>query len=182
MDLNFNVNEQIISKRNDACLANHTNNYLNLNFSFNETWDHYENKYILYHFQDKVYEQKLEYDDEEEVYTVIVPRSALVGTGFKIGLYGIHLAVGADDERITTNLYKINLLESGYTMDIDPINYDYDEDIFSYFENLILGMLSTKADVIHTHSSSDVLDLEDSIGADVKRGFTALANSIRRGD
>ena len=180
MDLDFSVNEQILTRQTEVCLANHTNNYLNLNFNFNETWEGYDHKYILYHFQDKVYQQILEYDQEEDVYTTIVPRSALIGLGFNFSLYGTRRVEDAPDDRITTNLYKIKLLESGFTIDIDPTSYDYDEDIFDHYENLFLAFLSTKADVVHTHESSDVQDLEQSIGADVKRGLLAIADSIRR--
>ena len=149
MELPFNVNGQIIRKQASPCLANDTQNYLALSFTFDEDWAEH-NKYLIFTYKGKHYQFLLEYDNSAEAYVQIVPKEVLKGKGFYFTIYGTK-----DEERITTHQVKIDLLESGYTTDITPIDYPDVEDIFEriiqqeeeYAENQVkrgLNTLTTK--------------------------------------
>ena len=150
MILDFQIVGQILHKTTNACLANDTQNYLSLSFSFDEDWDTYTHKYCIFTYKGKHYETELEYDNEAEAYVQIVPKEVLKGKGFYITLYGT-----LGNERITTNQIRIDLLESGYTTDISSIRYPNVPDIFEmiqtenqeYAENQVkrgLNTLTTK--------------------------------------
>ena len=133
MELPFNVNGQIIRKQASPCLANDSQNYLSLGFTFDETWQDY-NKYVIFTYKGKHYQTILEYDSTAEAYVQIVPVNVLKGKGFYFTIYGTK-----DDERITTHQVKVDLLESGYTEDISSIDYPEVPDIFTQVTEALDG-------------------------------------------
>ena len=150
MILEFNIIGQILHKTSNPCLANDSQNYLSLALSFDESWDNYNLKYAIFTYKGKHYQTTLLYDNEAEAYLQIVPKEVLKGKGFYLMCYGAY-----NDERITTNQIRIDLLESGYTTDISSIRYPNVPDIFEmiqtenqeYTENQVkrgLNTLTTK--------------------------------------
>jgi len=154
MILDFTINGQILLKISNPCLANDTQEYLSLSFSFDEDWDNYTHKYCIFTYKGKHYETELEYDNEQEAYLQIVPKEVLRGKGFYITLYGT-----LGEERITTNQIRIDLLESGYTTDISSIRYPNVPDIFEKIR----------------------MDEEEYADNQVKRGLNTLYLKIRGG-
>ena len=154
MILDFIVNGQILHKISNPCLANDTQEYLSLSFSFDEDWDTYVHKYCIFTYKGKHYETELEYDNEAEAYVQIVPKEVLKGKGFYITLYGT-----LGEERITTNQLRIDLLESGYTTDITSIRYPNVPDIFEKIR----------------------MEEEEYTDQQIKRGLNTLTLKIRGG-
>ena len=107
MDLEFTINEQtcrLDDKRQQV--VNLSENYLVLSFTFSEDWES-TGKFVLYPMEDgTVLRQGINNDK------TVVPADVLTGDKFYFTVYGIN-----NNERITTNLVKVNLLKSGYTDD-----------------------------------------------------------------
>ena len=127
MILEFNIIGQILHKTSNPCLANDSQNYLSLALTFDEAWDDYTNKYAIFTYKGKHYQTALLYDNEAEAYLQIVPKEVLKGKGFYLMCYGAY-----NDERITTNQIRIDLLESGYTTDITSFDYPDVQDPFTF--------------------------------------------------
>ena len=184
MELHFKITNQKLEQRDTDFLVQKSNNYLKLFFDFQtEDWqglskfvimrDHKGLSYQFYHSDDGV----------------IVPSTIVDGKFFYVSVYGGDVTT----KRITTNELKIGLAKTGYTRDIHSIT---DEEIDIFVE--IMELLDEKADIAdlsavaftgkfedlsdssHTHTSSDVTDLEPTMGAEVKAGFRQLANRIRQ--
>ena len=164
MILEFNITGQILHKTSNPCLANDTQEYLSLSFSFDEDWDNYVHKYCIFTYKGKHYQTPLAYDGT--AYVQIVPKEVLKGKGFFITLYGV-----VDNERITTNQVRIDLLESGYTTDISSIDYPTVPDVFT--------------DVYDRLSDLDSemqlkMELQD-VEYEIKKAYWKLENDIRTG-
>lgn len=166
MIIDFTVNRQILHKQSNPCLANDSQNYLALSFTFDSSWEDYE-KYAIFTYKGKHYQTLLEYDNEEEAYVQIVPKEVLVGKGFYFTLYGTY-----EDERITTNQLRIDLLESGYTTDISSIDYPDVPDVFQPIYH--------RLDVLE-NDMLDKIELPD-VEREVKKGLNTLYRKIRIGE
>ena len=107
MDLEFTINEQIcriVDKRQQV--VDLSENYLVLSFTFSEDWAN-TGKFVLYPMPDgTVLRQGISNNK------TVVPADVLTGDKFYFTVYGIN-----NNERITTNLVKVNLLKSGFTDD-----------------------------------------------------------------
>ena len=163
MLLIYQVNGQIIQRLTENCLANQGQEYLSLQFTFNEEWEDY-NKYIIFSYHKKHYQFHLTPDDGLETHTIIVPKEVMTGRGFLFTIYGED-----DTERITTRQARVNLLESGYTTDISSIDYPDTVDVF----NVVFGRL----DMIDRELDQKV-ELPD-VELEIKRAYRLLENDIR---
>ena len=107
MDLEFTINNQtcrIKDKRQQV--VNLSENYLALKFTFSNDWSS-TGKFVLYPMEDgTVLRQGINNNK------TVVPADVLTGDKFYFTVYGVN-----NNERITTNLVKVNLLKSGYTDD-----------------------------------------------------------------
>lgn len=128
--LNFDVVKQRIIKKNTEYLVNHTLNFLEFHFSFDEQWDSFSPKYIIFKHNEKNYLNILTYDTELEKYTIKVPSIVLEGSSFRFTIYGL-VYVGGSEVRITTQEVTIKLHDSGFTNDISNLSEDGDIDIFT---------------------------------------------------
>ena len=111
MNLEFLIENQIISQENAEKLVQLSQNYLTLSFTFNDIWDNL-NKYIIFHSNNHNYCLELEND------TITVPSEALKTESFVISLFG----TDGETYRITTNKARIDLITSGYTEEFTPID------------------------------------------------------------
>ena len=166
MIIEYSVVGQILQKVSGACLANDTQNYLSLSFTFNEEWDNYTSKYCIFTYKGKHYQTTLTYDEAVGAYVQIVPKEVLKGKGFFISLYGV-----VDNERITTNQVRIDLLESGYTTDISSIDYPTVPDVFTE----LYGRLSDLDSEMQLK-----MELRD-VEYEIKKAYWKLENDIRTG-
>ena len=128
MDLEFTINEQtcrLDDKRQQV--VNLSENYLVLSFTFSDDWES-TGKFVLYPMEDgTVLRQGINNDK------TVVPADVLTGDKFYFTVYGIN-----NNERITTNLVKVNLLKSGYTD--DAITPGEDELTPSVVEEIYLAL------------------------------------------
>ena len=173
MDLEFTINEQIcriVDKRQQS--VDLSENYLVLSFTFSDDWAD-TGKFVLYPMPDgTVLRQRINNNKS------VVPADVLVGDKFYFTVYGIN-----NNERITTNLVKVNLLKSGFTDDaITPgedqvtpsvveeiylaldgkvANTTFDEEVEQIGETFtnIQTELDNKSDTGHTHLMEDITDL-----------------------
>lgn len=189
--MKFEINGQKVKKTSKKdYVVNQSSNYLTLNFKFNEAWNGLT-KYIIFKYKDKAYENSLTYDNATDSYNVNAPANVLVGDAFRFTVFGTN-----GDLRVTANEYQVHLKNSGFTFDISSVT-EPDADIFSqlheeinakansddvYDKDTIDALLSLKADVDHTHVSSDVTDLEDNINLDIKGALNCIAYKIRTGE
>ena len=149
--LNFDVKKQRIIKKTTEYLVNHTLHFLEFNFTFDEQWDLFSPKYIIFKYNEKNYLNILSWDNDLEKYRVTVPSIVLKGSSFRFTIYGL-LYVGGHEERITTQEVTIKLHDSGFTTNFSNILDDNDNvDIFTTLHDEI----STKFD--------DILIEEDNI-------------------
>ena len=114
MDLDFIVNNQIVTRTDKNRAVNMSEGYLNLIFHFETNdWNDLEDYYIYFKAGDGDYKFQLENATGEGlVKKVTVPSIVLTGRKFIFGLYGL------DDNgviRITTNLSMVKLLDSKFT-------------------------------------------------------------------
>ena len=146
MDLEFTINEQIcriVDKRQQA--VDLSENYLVLSFTFSDDWEN-TGKFVLYPMPDgTVLRQGINNNKS------VVPADVLTGDRFYFTVYGIN-----NNERITTNLVKVNLLKSGFTD--DAVTPGEDELTPSVVEEIYLA-LDGKANTNHTHIMEDITDL-----------------------
>lgn len=219
--LNFEVKKQRIIKKNTEYLVNHTLHFLEFYFSFDEQWDLFSPKYIIFKHNEKNYLNILTYDPDLNKYFVSVPSVVLKGYSFRFTIYGL-LYVGSSEVRITTQEVTIKLHDSGFTTEISNINENDNgnvdifttifDNISNKFDDLIIDdekiifksegtivktvplsvflddyydksqteyFLENKANRTHNHVSSDVTDLEDAVGVDVKSALNSIVTKIR---
>lgn len=124
--LNFEVNNQIITRLDDNILVNKSKNYVNCIFEFKtQEWQEIA-KFAL--FKDdwgNTYRTHLPAGCTCECE---IPHDALKGTNFRISLYGGDL--------VTTNELRVLLIPSGYTTRISDASVE-EKDIFvQIFEEL----------------------------------------------
>ena len=129
MDLEFDVSNMVV-KRTDQCkIADYSNEYLRLVFTFKSSDWNGLSKFVLFKGVDGVYKVPCANG------TVIVPHEVLTDDYFQFSLYGS----GTGNVRVTTNEYKVPLAESGYTEDtLNPIpdtELDLVEDIYNRLDN-----------------------------------------------
>jgi hypothetical protein len=102
----------------------------------------------------------------------VVPATVLTGDRFHFTVYGIN-----NNERITTNLVKVNLLKSGYTP--DAVTPGEDELTPSVVEEIYLA-LDTKSLVGHTHTMSNITDLPEFYNkTEIDRIINNIQNNIK---
>ena len=143
-----------------------------MSFTFSDDWAD-TGKFVLYPMPDgTVLRQGISNDK------TVVPADVLTGDKFYFTVYGIN-----NNERITTNLVKVNLLKSGYTDDaITPgedqvtpsvveeiylaldgkvANTTFDEEVEQIGETFtnIQTEIDNKSDTGHTHLMEDITDL-----------------------
>ena len=217
MDLNFKVKGQRLKLLNRNCrLVNKTNDYIHLNFTFEgQDWENNTKYTILNDSDDKSYIFEIQ-DDAP----IIVPSKIVGGASFVVGVYGV---VEESNERITTNVYAMQLSHSNYTTNLTPVEFE-SKDVFSDIydklddkldkskyvidsalsdtsvnpvQNKVIkealehvtpsnlarvaytGDFQDLNDKAHTHRSSDVTDLSNSIEDDVDLFCRVLADTIR---
>ena len=148
MDLEFTINEQICRiKDKRQQVVDLSENYLVLSFTFSDDWAS-TGKFVLYPMNDgTVLRQGINNNKS------VVPADVLTGDKFYFTVYGIN-----NNERITTNLVKVNLLKSGYTP--DAITPGEDELTPSVVEEIYL-ILDNKANISHTHIMEDITNLPE---------------------
>lgn len=131
MDLNFEINNQILSRKDDNILVNKSKNYVFCNFKFKTAeWTNLE-KFAI--FKDSWGKAYVSYLGTSCDCRCVVPIEALKGTNFKVSVYGGDL--------ITACELTILLVPSGYTTLISPtaesMSRDVFVDIFERLENKI---------------------------------------------
>lgn len=131
--IGFDVDKQIVEKRNSERLVNNSANYLKLCFNFKgDTWDEVTSKRVLFTSKhSKVYCKELDVNN-----MVIVPWEVLTEKYFLFTLYGI----GDDNLRITTTQKRIVMEESGFKEEIEkdlPENSSIVEDIYNKLSNTV---------------------------------------------
>ena len=146
MDLEFTINEQIcriVDKRQQV--VDLSENYLVLSFAFSDDWAN-TGKFVLYPMEDgTVLRQGISNNK------TVVPADVLVGDKFYFTVYGIN-----NNERITTNLVKVNLLKSGYTP--DAVTPGEDELTPSALEEIYMA-LDEKADINTVYTKTEIDNL-----------------------
>ena len=133
MDLEFTVTNQVIERMDKGRPANLSQEYLELCFTFSTDWVGLA-KFALFKTSEGTLRTALSQDK------VLVPASVLSGKKFLFSVYG----VDGDDLRITTNLVRVNLLESGFTH--DTINDDSDLEDPTTVEEIYIE-INKKADI-----------------------------------
>ena len=188
MELEFEVNNQeLILLTDTSKIANKSNNYLKLLFDFKtEDWMDKTHYCIL---QNNIHKNYLFLITSEGV---MVPASVLTGRYFYITVYG----VDENDTRITTNVLKIRLKESDFTIDISSVSADHDvvNTILNLINSLdesisLVGKSGSYLDLLnipetftpseHSHSSSEVSDFEERTASEIKHALRQTANRIR---
>lgn len=154
--LNFDVKTQRVIKKNTEYLVNHTSNFLELHFTFDEQWNLFSPKYIIFKYNEKNYLNILDYDNELEKYLILVPSTVLKGSSFRFTIYGL-LYVGGSEERITTQEVTIKLHDSGFTTDISNLPGEGDVDIFTR----VFDSISTKYDEITIENDNIICKSEN---------------------
>ena len=189
MELKFEVNNQELVLITDTSkIANKSNNYLQLFFDFlTDDWLD-KTKYCILKSSDQENFLFNVYDDVP----VKVPSQVLIGRFFYITLYG----VGNDDERITTNVLKVRILESDFSLKFSSVQGDYDA--FNDLRNQIrlldesislVGKTGEYSDLLnipsnftpaeHTHTASDITNFEEKTASEIKYALRQTANKIR---
>ena len=151
MDLEFEIVNQSIKKINRKELANKSQEYLQLSFTFKtDDWTGLT-KFVLFKKDKTAYRVAL--TDGK----VLVPNACLTGDRFIFMVYGVN-----DTVRVTTPTVLIYLEESGYTTEVENDIPDDDPTIVE----AIYTAIDTKANLSHTHTESDITDLKDYALAD----------------
>ena len=161
MDLEYIVTNQVIERTDKGRPANLSQEYLRLCFTFSADWSGLA-KFALFKTSDGTLRTALSQDK------VVVPASVLTDKKFLFSVYG----VDGDDLRITTNLVRVNLLESGFTHQVinddseldDPTTVEeiYAEINKKAYSSDMATALDGKSDVGHTHKKSDITDFTHS--------------------
>lgn len=191
MELEFSVKGQVISRTdNEDPIVNETANYIDSVFTFTTSEWNGLDKYALFKAEKgKAYCVEL---GSGCTGTVKVPYEVLQGDFFRVTVFGL-----SGTYRVTTTELTVFMDRSGFTDDLlAPV--EYNGDIFSQLRELISNclvnvelqgnqLLFFKEDTVyfsftvdnHSHTSSQVSDLEDTIGLEIKRSYQLLSNKIR---
>lgn len=141
MDLEFNIENQIITRTDSNSVVNKSRNYLECNFAFiSSDWDDVEKFAMFKNTRGNNYVINLGTLNNSNC---IVPSDVLLGDYFRVSVYGGDL--------ITTNSVKINLLQSGYSKHISTCK-KYKTDVFVQ----IFKKLDTKFEVASFDGDSTV--------------------------
>ena len=186
MDLNFDVINQKLVKNKEEFVVNKSDNYLKLFFNF--TTNDWEDKTIFCLLKNSKRKTFQFYVKEDGV---IVPDNVVDGKYFFVSLYG-----ATEDCRITTNEIRIVLHRSGYTSNISSITGS--TDVFIDLHNQIVavdesisvvgksGSYNDLTDVPeeftpaeHTHNSSEITNINDTISVEIKQAYRLLETKIR---
>lgn len=120
MDLNFEINNQMLLRKDENILVNKSKNYVFCNFRFKtEEWTNKE-KFAI--FKDSWGKSYVSYLGTNCNCRCVVPAEALKGTNFKVSVYGGDL--------ITSSELTILLVPSGYTTRISPTAEPMSRDVF----------------------------------------------------
>lgn len=202
MDLEFNIENQIITRTDRNPTVNKSRNYLECNFNFmSSDWEDLEKFAIFTNTRGNNYIVNLGISSNS---CCIVPSDVLLGEYFKVSVYGGDL--------ITTNVVKIHMLKSGYTKNVQTCK-KYKRDVFvqifeeidlkfdtALFEDNKITFYSTSNDgrlielgsvdldlhnIAHSGSYTDLEDIpeeitnfRDTICEEIKLSFTHLAGAI----
>jgi hypothetical protein len=163
MDLEFNISNQSVKRVDRKELANYSQEYLQLSFTFKtDDWEGLT-KFALFKKDKKAYRVALTNDK------VMVPNAVLTGDRFTFMVYGVN----NEDVRATTHSTLLYLADSGFTEDVEDDLPDDDpalieqiyiaidtaeSDAEAYAKEYTDTGLSGKSDVGHTHTKSDVTD------------------------
>ena len=147
MDLNFEIKNQILSRKDKNTLVNKSRGYVKCNFSFKTSEWTGLNKFVIF---------KNEADEAYEVYLgtscecdCIIPSPVLIGDYFLVSIYGGNV--------ITTDEKRVVLIKSGYTTDLSTVE-EYDTDIFIYMLECLEGK-ADDADLSVVAKSGEYADL-----------------------
>lgn len=128
MDLEFHITNQIIRRVDTNKVVNKSKNIYKLHFTIEgEEWEG-KIKYILFHYNNENYQYLLNYDDETDKYTIVVPEQVLYGKSFRFTVFGIQI-IDEEETRITTRVITVHSLTSGFTTNITTITDEPDLDI-----------------------------------------------------
>ena len=193
----FEVDNQFLSRKTKSKIVNKSHNYLKFCFSFSSEWDETVKQYLICKDSKGAYQ----FDVNEGV--VIVPFPLIAEKQLLITLYGVY----QDKSRITTNEVTLKLVHSGYTRDISSFDYDEDvEDVIARFDldlehikeaishmvdEVVLedGVLkgysegelvfSYTLDDSHTHTIETIPDFSENTAVEIRCAFRYLKNAIR---
>jgi len=147
MDICFDVTNQTVSRSERNTIVNWSDDYLRLCFNFvSDDWSDCT-KFILIFDGEDVYRFAL--TDNK----FIVPEELLTGVKFLFSIYGVN-----NTYRITTPKVLLRLREAGYSSDVKEL--DVDEFTHDVVEEVYIA-IDGKADLVHTHTESDITDLKD---------------------
>mgnify|MGYP006958166443 CR=1 FL=1 len=165
MDLEFEVVNQSVKKINRKELANKSQEYLQLSFTFKTTdWSDLT-KFVLFKKGSKAYRVAIENNK------VLVPNACLTGDRFTFMVYGVN-----DDVRVTTAPTLVYLAESGYTTEVEDDLPDDDPTIVEQ----IYEAIDTKADKETTYTKAEVDALIHRINNNIR--LTSENEVIQTGD
>ena len=136
MDLEFEVENQHVTRTDDNYTVNLSHDYLQLCFNFETSdWDGLSKFVIIEKTRLAVVNNK-----------VVIPSSLLKSDKFSFTLYGVR-----ENYRITTNKVRIYLVESGFRTDYE---HGGDEDLDPDTVETIYQAINN-----HTHKLANVTDL-----------------------
>jgi len=157
MDLNFKVENQKLNRTDNNTLVNLSENYLRLWFTFSDDWESFT-KFALFKHDDKTTRIGLVED------RICIPSSLLQTDKIVFSLYGLKTENDII-HRITTNIVRLQLLDSGYTQDVDDPIDDEEVDIV---EEIYIA-IAAKSDTTYV---DEQLALKTNIG-DIKNNLTS---------
>lgn len=106
--LNFEIENQIITRTDDFQPVARSQNYLRASFTFSDDWDGITDIKAIFRANGKAYEVLLDENGE-----CVVPWEALTTSGtVRVSVYG--------GNRITANMARVTVLQSGYTGHATP--------------------------------------------------------------
>ena len=201
----FEVDNQILSRKTKSKIVNKSHNYLKLCFDFSAEWDNCTHKYLICKTGEGNYQfdVTMETVDEDVNEVVIVPFPLITERYLYLTLYGTF----SDESRITTNELVLKFVHSGYTTDISSIDPEKGKDVIMRFEqelDQIKETLTTKVDNVivenhyikgfcngnllfcfsldntHEHSSNNITDFGERTAVEIKQAYRVLENNIRQ--
>ena len=136
MDLEFDVDKQIITRKDKEKVVDLSENYLRLSFSFSDDWNGLSKFILILHTNGTATRLPINQGN------VLLPSSLLDTNKIIFTLYGTKSDNGVVT-RITTNQVLLRLLRSGYTSEFDnPVDdevTDIVEDIYTELEKRALS-------------------------------------------
>ena len=124
MELEFEITNQQLTRKDDNILVNQTVKYVTCTFTFKTTEWQGADKYVI--FKSEHWENYCINLGNECSGTCNVPGKVLAGDFFRMTVFGID-----GDERITTTEATLLLLRSGFTADLNAYDDSESGDIFS---------------------------------------------------